>query len=155
MLEREWRRGQRNQSPISLLRIEVDGFDALGAQLGPSAADQCLLRIAHIIAAVAQRASDMPAHLEAQQFALILAEFSAEDALHLAEMIRLQVDGEHLHFGHKQMVTVSIGVADAVPSREKGCETLIRDAEAALETALTAGRNQVILADTHLQYALG
>src|SRR4029079_18074941 len=60
-LEQEGQRAQRENSPLSLLMIDVDDFKAYDDHYGHQAGDECLRAIGEGIGAQAHRPSDLAA----------------------------------------------------------------------------------------------
>ena len=96
------------------------------------------------------RASDVAARYGGEEFALLLPDTRAEDALTLAERIRLSVSSEpfRLEEGLELEVTVSIGVSAISPGRgiedlKSLGEQLIAEADVQLYRAKSDGRNRV------------
>lgn len=144
-LEREWRRAQRMQVPISLILIDVDYFKKYNDRYGHQAGDQCLVRVAKALAGSARRAGDLVARYGGEEFVAVLFHAARDDAIALAEGLRQEVESlgiEH-EDAHGGVATVSLGGATCVPSLDDRPENLVRDADLALYEAKAAGRNRV------------
>ena len=145
-LEREWRRALREQSPLSLVMLDIDYFKLFNDTYGHVAGDDCLRKVAGILTATIQRATDFASRYGGEEFVLVLPATGEQGALTLAEKIRRGV--EELAIPHEKspvagVVTVSIGVAAIVPMRDSEGSLLLVAADRALYQAKTAGRNQV------------
>ena len=92
--------------------IDADHFKAYNDTYGHQAGDQVLVGIAICISDTVRRAGDCAARYGGEEFAVLLPGCSADDALKVAETIRLKVeqwsDGPTVN-------TVSIGVASLTP----------------------------------------
>jgi len=146
LLEKEWRRCQRNKKPLALIMFDIDYFkqynDCYGHQLG----DACLKQVAQALTDASQRPADLLARYGGEEFALLLPETDREHALVLAEKARelvLEKKIEHKPSKANDMVSVSCGVFSCVPDVETELVTLIEQADKALYRAKESGRNRV------------
>ena len=145
-LEREWRRTLREQTSLSVVMLDIDYFKLFNDTYGHIAGDDCLRRVAGILTATIQRTTDFASRYGGEEFVLVLPATDEQGALTVAEKIRCRV--EALAIPHEKspmagVVTVSIGVAAAVPTRDSDVGLLLSAADRALYQAKTAGRNAV------------
>lgn len=151
-LRHEWRRAARGSHPLSLLFIDVDEFKQFNDGNGHVAGDECLRDLARLLQATLRRPSDLLARYGGEEFAVILPETDAAGAAAVADSLLAAVREAAIPHGHSDVsaiLTISIGVATAVPERgdDNGQEVLVTVADEALYKAKRAGRNQVVLAD--------
>ena len=144
IFELEWRRALRSQTPVALLMIDADHFKAYNDNFGHQAGDIALKAIAHCIASIARRASDIGARYGGEEFAVLLPDTSAAEAVQLAEQIRKSViilrDDQQ---GRPDSTpTVSIGAASMMPRQGLQPRDLIKAADTALYAAKSNGRNR-------------
>jgi diguanylate cyclase (GGDEF)-like protein len=147
-LTREWSRGVRHASQLSLLMCDVDYFKQYNDSYGHQAGDECLKAVAQTLAAWVKRPTDLVARYGGEEFAVLLPDTDAEGALKLAEAMRLAVQalGVAHAASHLGTVTVSIGVASMVAGRSApGYAGLVKAADEALYEAKGAGRNRIVL----------
>ncbi len=150
VLEKEYARLPRSESPLSMLLLDVDHFKAFNDTYGHVAGDECLKRIAKLVENKLNRSSDLAARYGGEEFAGILPDTDSAGAVQLAELIRSEV--ESLQIPHKTSsttdhVTVSLGV---VTLACLGCRTstdMITIADQCLYRAKTEGRNRVASVD--------
>jgi diguanylate cyclase (GGDEF)-like protein len=150
-LEQEWKRMIRSQVPLSLIMCDIDFFKSFNDQYGHQAGDACLMAVAQAIRSRTVRPGDFVARYGGEEFVIILPGTPAEGALHIAEQIRMAVRKLTIsHAGSEvdPFVTVSLGVAQGVPSPETNAEALLQAADMALYQAKQQGRNRVVVADT-------
>jgi diguanylate cyclase (GGDEF)-like protein len=144
----EWRRCARQGQPLSFIMIDIDHFKSFNDYYGHQKGDECLCRVATVLAAHAQRSGETAARYGGEEFALIMPGISPEEAENLAEKVRLEVAA--LAIPHEKQapgyVTVSLGVATIVPDEGKAYASLVGTADAALYRAKNAGRNCVVVA---------
>ena len=142
----EWRRALRKEAPLSLLMIDIDHFKAFNDALGHQAGDDCLRAVATALQESLHRASDLIARYGGEEFAVLLPECGEHQARLLADRLRSRI--ECLRHAHPAatagVVTISAGVATAVPTRNASPEDLVRRADEALYEAKRAGRNRVV-----------
>ena len=81
-----------DELPLTLIRLEIDGWDELALELDPSAADEILRRVADRVR-LNCRTSDIAARYTNDGFALLLPGLSADFGMSLAEELR--VDAAH------------------------------------------------------------
>jgi len=148
-LDREFRRAQRYQRPLTLLMLDLDRFKAFNDRHGHLAGDHALRETADVLRQNA-RSVDILARYGGEEFAIILPETDMLRGASHAERIRSAV-ASHVFLsqetGLEHQVTVSIGVAALSPTLQK-IEELVHDADQALYRAKAAGRNRLELAAT-------
>jgi len=147
-ISREWRRARRSTQGIALMMCDVDHFKLFNDTYGHQAGDDCLRRVASAIQKAIERASDIVARYGGEEFAVVMPETPIGGALFLAEKIRHAI--HELHIPHSEsphgQVTLSIGIATAVPGEHNRYEELIQAADQALYQAKHDGRDRVIRA---------
>jgi len=148
VMRAEWQRGQRDKKPLSLLMCDVDAFKAYNDSFGHLAGDLCLKKFAAILTAQLKRPADLAARYGGEEFAIVLPDTDIEGAQRVAEACRAQL--ENLAISNPDaaggIVTMSIGVASVVPSKDSTPEALIGAADDAVYAAKRAGRNRVVCA---------
>ena len=144
-LAMEWRRAIRNQTPISLLLIDVDFFKSYNDYYGHLAGDDCLRLIARVVSEKVRRPADLVARYGGEEFVVLLPESSAQSAAYLAEVIRTGIEIRQMAHSRSPVgfITISLGVATVVPRHGTEATELITAADTALYRAKSEGRNQV------------
>ncbi|WP_017301287.1 diguanylate cyclase [Nodosilinea nodulosa] len=148
-LDQEWRRMSRENSPISLVMVDIDSFKGFNDRYGHQAGDNCLRLVARTLSRAAKRPGDLVARYGGEEFVLVLPNTDIEGAETVAEDVRLLVRGHRIpHEGSAvaKVVTVSLGVASALPARGGSPARLIKAADDALYMAKNQGRDQVRVA---------
>ncbi|MEP7122642.1 MAG: diguanylate cyclase [Byssovorax sp.] len=143
VLDLAWRSSLRRREPLSLIMIDVDHFKRFNDRHGHLGGDECLRRVAACIDAVGRRPGDLPARYGGEEFALLLPNTDLDGAIQLASAVIARIAAEAIPHGDSDVsphVTVSLGLASAVPTREGSPDDLIRRADAALYGAKRAGR---------------
>ncbi|MEJ2458496.1 MAG: GGDEF domain-containing protein, partial [Novosphingobium sp.] len=117
----------RKGAAASLAIIDIDGFRKITDTYGHDEGDHVVQTVAKVIHNVLARYKTLSARFGGEEFVVLLAEMSNEEAVAVAEDLRLAIaQAVILHNQTKLQVTVSIGVAVAQPG-----ETLANNLNAA------------------------
>ncbi|MEJ2690275.1 MAG: diguanylate cyclase [Deltaproteobacteria bacterium] len=146
MLYKEWHRAMRHSTSLSMIMIDIDFFKFYNDHYGHSGGDDCLRKVAQILKATVQRESDILARYGGEEFAVILPETGINGASEVAEQMRQQIYEARIPHSKSavcQFVTISLGVASAVPERSSDPSCLIKAADKALYQAKQNGRNTI------------
>jgi len=146
-LDREVRRAHRYGHPVSLLVVDVDGFDGLVASLDAAGGDAVIRGIAEQLAS-AVREVDLVCRLGADVFGVVLPHIRARAAVAVAERLRTIVETWIPAVSNIQLdrqLAISVGVA-GVPDDASTADELLLRAEAARTHAKHVGKNVVIAA---------
>jgi diguanylate cyclase len=132
----EWR---RRHVPMSLLMIDVDHFKKINDRHGHPVGDFVLRELARVLQHT-MREMDFTARYGGEEFAIVLPGTTLRDARRAAQRA-LQAVSAHTfeHNGEELKVTISVGLAEVMPS--DNAETLVRRADEALYLSKAAGRN--------------
>jgi len=131
---------RRHHTRFALLFLDLDRFKEINDTLGHAAGDQLLIAAAARMRQ-ALRASDLLARQGGDEFMILLHDIhSMEEALGVAEKIRLATNQPFMLDGTERLVSVSIGIA-LYPEHGEDIETLTRNADAAMYRTKTTGRN--------------
>ncbi|MGU3358902.1 diguanylate cyclase domain-containing protein [Methylobacterium sp. M6A4_1b] len=146
--ERAWADARRRRAPLALLVIDADHFKGYNDRYGHAGGDRVLRALAGAFSACAQRPGDLVARVGGEEFTHLLADIDPEDAAQLAEQVhaavaRLVVAANGTDVGR---ITVSIGLAFALPRLGGSPADLFRLADAALYAAKAMGRNRTCYA---------
>jgi diguanylate cyclase (GGDEF)-like protein len=138
----EVERSSRYNRPFSVAFVDIDHFKQVNDTYGHAVGDVVLRGVAQTVRANL-RATDTIGRYGGEEFLLLLAETSVDDAALLAEKIRGLVQRERFHVeGDTRLsVTVSIGIAGG-QGQTLRVDELVRDADGAMYSAKSLGRNQ-------------
>lgn len=142
----EWQRAVRQGLPLAVVMIDVDHFKTYNDHFGHPAGDECLRRLAAVLARSVRRAGELAARYGGEEFVVVLPGVDENGALQEAERIRTEVFQLRIPHGGSSaapVVTVSLGVAARVPQRAEGLYQLLQEADDALYQAKNSGRNRV------------
>jgi diguanylate cyclase (GGDEF)-like protein len=131
--------------PLAVCMMDIDHFKNLNDRLGHLQGDRCLRVVATAIRNHLRHQGDIVARFGGEEFVLLLPNTGAEQALEIAERIRLAVASlNHPNPGTElEHVTISAGVA--VTAAPVAMEALLAAADKAMYGAKTGGRNQVVV----------
>ena len=141
----EWRRAVRESSWISFLMIDIDHFKGYNDTYGHQGGDECLRRVAEALNANLKRSGDLATRYGGEEFAIILPNTDTAGAEDIAEEMLEQVRAlniSHSASSTADFVTVSLGVASAIPQQNDELADLLAQADKALYEAKMQGRNQ-------------
>ena len=143
-LDFEIKRSLRQQTAVSLLMMDIDGFKQYNDQLGHLAGDQILKEIGRVVKANI-RQFDLAARYGGEEFAVVLPHTDTQEALNIAERIR-RVVGNHsfprqISLPAKKL-SLSIGVA-GYPPYDESVRVLVQQADRALYKAKSEGKDRV------------
>ena len=139
-LREEYLRSQRSHLPCCVLMLDIDHFKQVNDRFGHAVGDEVLRTVAATILS-SLRGSDFAGRFGGEEFLLLLPDTSVDQALRVAEKIRVTVQARaQAEVGH---VTISLGVAllDVADADENRA---VQRADERLYQAKAAGRNQVV-----------
>ena len=142
VVQREWDRARRYQTPAALLLIDADHFKRINDSHGHLCGDELLRCIAHTVGQQLRQA-DVLARFGGEELIVFLPHTDPLGALDVAERIREKVQALAVPWQSATVsTTVSIGVA---PLRGElpSLDWMIHEADTALYAAKADGRNCV------------
>ncbi|MFI4914426.1 MAG: diguanylate cyclase, partial [Steroidobacterales bacterium] len=151
----QWKLAIREQSPLSLLMIDVDNFKRYNDTYGHLAGDEVLKDIAGAMQKSFLRPTDLPARFGGEEFVVILPATPAAAVHTLGEKVRQNVEALRIpHSGSTVAahLTISVGGASTIPKKADSFLALIGTADAALYEAKESGKNRVMIR-AHVQSA--
>jgi diguanylate cyclase (GGDEF)-like protein len=146
-LDRECRRSVRANRPLSVLMLDIDHFKQFNDTWGHEAGDAVLREVGTVTKSVF-REEDVACRYGGEEFALVLADTTAEGALQRANTLRDRVRGISMTFRRQTLgqLTVSVGIA-TLPAHGADGASLLHAADLALYRAKREGRDRVVLAE--------
>lgn len=152
-LEEELRRLQEtlreSETWLSVFMIDIDHFKRFNDQYGHAAGDKCLASMASLLRVWAGACRAFVGRYGGEEFMMILANNTPEEALAAAESIRAQVEKQSPQCvpqsGSIKVLTVTIGVS-SLRGHDLGdnFESLLEAADQALYLGKAQGRNTVV-----------
>jgi len=139
----------RHDHPLSVMMVDIDHFKTFNDTYGHPFGDLTLRRVGASLTE-GLRPSDVICRYGGEEFVIILADTSSEEALQTAERLRLHLMVLGLECrGEPVTLTASFGVAGSDqlgPDEPITSERLVAMADAALYDAKQSGRDRVSLA---------
>jgi diguanylate cyclase (GGDEF)-like protein len=141
----EMERARRFPGGMSVIMVDIDQFKRLNDEFGHILGDEVLRQISSLFHQQLRKI-DVVCRYGGEEFAIILSQTSAEQALPIAEKLRQMVESYQFP-GVPRSVTISAGTA-CFPQHGDTRDELMKAADAALYLAKQAGRNCVRQAPT-------
>ena len=136
---------KRTNKPLAVAMLDIDFFKAVNDNYGHDTGDKVLVEFADIICDCF-RDNDIIGRVGGEEFAICMANTSAENALVACERLRERVEHSKIYIDdtkdEKVSVTVSIGLSLG-KGDEMNLEGLLKEADLCLYEAKHSGRNQV------------
>jgi diguanylate cyclase (GGDEF)-like protein len=141
----EVERANRYERALSVAFVDIDHFKNVNDTYGHAAGDVVLRAVAQTLKANL-RASDEVGRYGGEEFMLLLTETNVEEGANLTEKLRNLVARQKVKIadGQELSVTISIGIAGGSGGSLRP-DTLMRDADAAMYSAKSLGRNQTYI----------
>lgn len=146
----EWQRAQRQKTMLAVGLVDVDFFKAYNDHHGHIAGDECLRALARALAGAVRVGGDFVARFGGEEFVVLIPGRDESEAIGALQRLRTIVQSLALPHGHSavaDVVTVSIGMAAAVPGPGDRFAELLGRADARLYRAKESGRNRVCFGD--------
>jgi diguanylate cyclase (GGDEF)-like protein len=142
-LRRALAHASRAHEAVSVLMLDIDDFKRVNDIYGHGAGDEILRGVAETLKD-SVRSSDAVYRLGGEEFAIVIASRSPQNAEHLAHRVVDRV--ESTDFDPAGRITISVGLARS-PEHAMNPRELIACAEAAMMSAKARGKNQIVLYD--------
>ena len=144
-LRSEGRRSRREQTPLSLIIVDVDHFKKINDEYGHDGGDACLIHVTNVFKKLIHRPTDDLCRIGGEEFAIILPNTDLSGAYHVAENIRYSLENSPLEYeGQTVKLTASAGVSTTIIADEEHAQSLFKYADECLYEAKASGRNTVI-----------
>jgi diguanylate cyclase (GGDEF)-like protein/PAS domain S-box-containing protein len=145
-LDRELLRARRKGCPLTVVLVDIDHFKRFNDTFGHDAGDAVLCLMAETLR-LHYRGEDVICRYGGEEFAIVLPEAEAQDAVKRSESLREAAKTlKARHLGNVlDAITVSIGIA-AYPEHASGGEELLRMADASLYRSKAMGRDRISVA---------
>lgn len=141
-LQEEVERGERYQTPFTLLFSDLDKFKRINDEHGHQYGDQVLCEVAKLISN-SVRSVDIVARYGGEEFVVIVLNTTIDDAFKTANRIRETIKNHSFEInGVRERITMSIGMA-GYPEHADDSETLLARADEAMYRVKQVGGNAV------------
>ena len=144
-LELEWHRSHRDNSPFSVLMLDVDNFKNYNDTYGHQQGDVALRAIARVLKETLMRPTDFAARWGGEEFVVLLPDTDFFGSIEVSERIRKSAEARSIPdpSGMETSITVSIGANTWTHDLSNTVDDLIAGADMALYAAKKAGRNRI------------
>ena len=133
--------GRRQKYKVALLFLDLDRFKDINDSLGHSVGDLLLQEVAERLKTWG-REQDTVARLGGDEFLIMLTHLKdVSDAAVATERLMDAMTADYVIRGHTLNVSCSIGIS-IFPEHSADCETLIKNADAAMYSAKADGRSK-------------
>jgi len=137
--------GFRSRRVFSVMMLDIDFFKKVNDTYGHNVGDNVLKMVANILRSN-MRDHDVAARFGGEEFVILLPETALNDAVVVAERIRMAVESFNFQpVGCQSGITISIGISE-FPMHGMSTAELVKRADEALYQAKTSGRNRVCMA---------
>ena len=148
--EAELSRAVRTRNPVAMALVDIDHFKVVNDTYGHLVGDRVLKAIAKALTSQS-RDYDRAGRFGGEEFVLLLAQTSKDDACKIAERLRsyvasLEIPTDDRPGAPMLKVTISIGVTSMARGEAFELADLLAAADSAMYHAKEAGRNQVAFA---------
>lgn len=134
---------QRHKQELTILAVDVDGFEDINNKYGRAAGDD-MLRLLVDELATCLRNSDVLGRFGGDEFAIFLPSTDEYRAVYVAEKLRAAAEAmAYVRDDQQIMLTVSIGIAE-IQKTHTTPDDMLRAAQAALLKAKNDGRNRCV-----------
>jgi diguanylate cyclase (GGDEF)-like protein/PAS domain S-box-containing protein len=147
VLEREWLNAQQNKHPLSLILLDIDFFKQYNDHYGHIQGDDCLKQVGKLLNTVGSRSRDFFARYGGEEFVLVLPEtdeFAAKKVAERCHQLIFKAQIPHKKSQVSQLVTISIGLATIIPTKQDEPIDFIEVADKRLYQAKQKGRNCIV-----------
>ncbi len=145
LLNRDWAIAQRDRSSIAAFCVDIDALDLYNTTFGRAAGDSAIRRVGHCIAGCLRRSSDVIARIDGGNLIAFAPGVPGDQAMRIGQTMAERVRELRIHHprsGILRYVSVSVGVATAMPESADEASTLLDKARQRLAVAKEAGRNR-------------
>ncbi|NJN01606.1 MAG: sensor domain-containing diguanylate cyclase [Leptolyngbyaceae cyanobacterium RM1_1_2] len=146
----QWQKLLESQQPLTLILCDVDYFKRYNDTYGHQCGDECLRQVGLALSTSVRRSSDLVARYGGEEFVLVLPQTSLEAAGQVAKRVRHNIRQQAIEHRQSEVspyLTVSLGIASAIPDDLQTTEKLIARADQALYAAKCQGRDRICIAN--------
>lgn len=146
VLDLYWRSAVRQQSPLSIVMLDIDHFKEYNDHYGHAAGDKILHQVATGLKDSLKRPNDFIARYGGEEFVILLPESTEEGSRRLIEHCIQQVADMRIPHNYSpvsDILTLSAGGVSCMPTQEQQLESAIKPADDMLYQAKQQGKNRL------------
>lgn len=148
-LHTAWQSALRHKTPVTIMILDIDFFKTINDTYGHKKGDECLQIVGHILGDTVKRSGDFVARIGGEEFAVVLTNDTIESGIKISGILSNRIRQQSIPTDSKEFITitVSMGIACAIPNSELKQDDFIKAADQALYDAKASGRNCYKLAN--------
>lgn len=147
-LEAEWLRAKRYGGACSVALCDIDEFKKYNDHFGHLSGDEALRCVAQAVRS-SIRDSDGVYRYGGEEFVVLLTEQSLTQAARAMQRVLESIERLAIpSVSARRIVTISVGIGEFDPARDKTAESCLQRADAALYRAKKGGGNRIELDDS-------
>jgi diguanylate cyclase (GGDEF)-like protein len=143
-----WKQNHRLNLPVTILMIDIDYFKKYNDSLGHLEGDKALVAIAKCLKNNIKRETDFVARFGGEEFVCVLPFVEKIEGFEFTKTMVQSVEDmkiPHPMNSCSKYLTISAGIASAVPDGNNSHIQLLDEADKALYSAKASGRNRVVM----------
>lgn len=136
----------RLKIPVAVIMIDIDFFKQYNDTFGHIQGDDCLKKVAQVLAGSIHRETDLICRYGGEEFQIFLSDIQPSDAIRVGDRLCKAVAGLKLPAADQSVspyVTISVGVASGILTSMEDYRKLARAADEELYQAKCHGKNTV------------
>ena len=141
-MDNEISRANRDQSPLSIIYLDLDFFKKINDQYGHPAGDKVLIKLAEI-GKNNIRNHDIFSRVGGEEFAILLPHSNLDDAITNAERIRQSVADTPIPISETDTVSITLSAGVVEWKKQESAQHFYKRADEKLYEAKLQGRNRV------------
>ncbi|WP_170169195.1 sensor domain-containing diguanylate cyclase [Mesobacillus subterraneus] len=145
-LKTEWTFARKQETPITLLLMDIDFFKEYNDSYGHIQGDECLKAVARTLEDFFHERGYFAARYGGEEFAVVLPNTDSDKAFMLVEEFMLEIHALNLQHELSPVsdnVTISVGLSSMTPAGEVKIKKIMEFADRALYKAKQSGRNRI------------
>jgi diguanylate cyclase (GGDEF)-like protein len=142
-----WKQNHRLKLPVTILLIDLDYFKKYNDSLGHLEGDKALITVAKCLKNNIKRETDFIARFGGEEFVCVLPFVEKVEAFEFTKTMVQSIEDmkiPHPMSSCSKYLTISVGMANAVPNDNNSHVQLLHEADKALYSAKASGRNRVV-----------
>jgi len=140
-IEQVMQLAEREQSPLSVLAVDLDRFKDINDTHGHAGGDEVLKSFAITVKAILRK-SDYLGRIGGEEFIIFLPDTPQEAALALSERLHQAIRGSVVAYEQSSIrYSASIGLVSVLPSADVSLEEILKRADQLLYVAKRQGRD--------------
>lgn len=150
LFQREWLSAIREQTPFSMILLDIDYFKAYNDHYGHIQGDTCLQYVAQIIKNTLTRPRDVVARFGGEEFVIVLPDTNQVAAIEIAERLIQNIQKANVAHAKSDIaehLTVSLGLKTAKIQEFDEKMQFLREVDSALYKSKHNGRNRFMCAN--------